>query len=56
MTDNKKEKTATSLNIDKELWKQAKVEAIKHDMELSELVDGALRKEVEALRKLDEVK
>jgi hypothetical protein len=37
---------ATSIKIDPQLWKQAKIEAISRDMELSQLVEDALRKEL----------
>lgn len=33
----------TSIKIDPELWKDAKIEAIREDMELSEMVERALR-------------
>jgi hypothetical protein len=32
--------------VDEELWKEAKIEAIQRDMDLSELVEVALRKEI----------
>lgn len=41
MTD-KVERVATSIKIDPEVWKKAKIEAIKHDLELSELVEKAI--------------
>jgi post-segregation antitoxin (ccd killing protein) len=37
---------ATSIKIDPELWKQAKIEAINRDIDLSDLVEDALRKEL----------
>jgi post-segregation antitoxin (ccd killing protein) len=48
---NPKEKSqikreATSIKVDPELWKQAKIEAITRDMDLSLLVENALRKEL----------
>jgi hypothetical protein len=52
----KPKKEATSIKIDPVLWKEAKIEAIKHDMELGELVEQSLRKEIKTLRKLGEVK
>lgn len=33
---------ATSIKIDPQLWKQAKIEAINRDMDLSELVEQAV--------------
>jgi hypothetical protein len=38
---------ATSIKIDPQLWKQAKIEAIRNDMELSELVEEAIEKWIE---------
>jgi len=35
-------KEATSIKIDPELWKEAKIEAIKHSITVSELVEGAI--------------
>lgn len=37
------ERVATSIKIDPILWKKAKIEAIKKDLELSELVEKAIR-------------
>jgi post-segregation antitoxin (ccd killing protein) len=39
---------ATSIKIDPQLWKQAKIEAIRNDLELSELVEQAIEKWIEA--------
>jgi hypothetical protein len=36
----------TSIKIDPSLWKQAKIEAINRNMDLSEMVETALRKEI----------
>jgi hypothetical protein len=33
---------ATSIKINPQLWKQAKIEAIRNDLELSELVEQAI--------------
>lgn len=49
-------KEATSIKIDPDLWKEAKIEAIRHDMELGELVEQSLRKELKALKRSGEVK
>jgi predicted DNA-binding ribbon-helix-helix protein len=46
----KKKKSFTSIRIDPELWKEVKIEAIRRDMEVSELVELALRKELGLLR------
>lgn len=37
---------ATSIKIDPDLWKEAKIEAIRRDMDVSELVEQLLRKEL----------
>jgi hypothetical protein len=36
----------TSINVDPELWKLAKIEAIKRSTTVTDLVDMALRKEL----------
>jgi predicted HicB family RNase H-like nuclease len=43
---SKTKRKTTSIKIDPELWKQAKIEAIKRDSDLSELVELALKKEL----------
>jgi hypothetical protein len=35
-------RVTTSIKIDPDLWKKAKIEAIKHDLDLSELVEKAI--------------
>ena len=47
-----KKKEATSIKVDPELWKEAKIEAIRRDIELSELVDKALRNELKKMPKI----
>ena len=42
MVEEKKQ-MVTSLRVDQELWKEAKVQAIRHDMTLAELVEDAIR-------------
>jgi post-segregation antitoxin (ccd killing protein) len=37
---------STSIKIDHDLWKQAKIEAINRDVDLSDLVEHALRNEI----------
>jgi len=49
-------RVSTSIKIDPELWKEAKKAAIDADITLSELVERALKKEIEELRKMSEVK
>jgi len=43
MVENRKE-MITSLRVDSELWKEAKVQAIRHDMTLTKLIEEALKK------------
>lgn len=38
----------TSIKINEELWKEAKIEAINRDMDLSELVENAVKKEIKS--------
>jgi len=42
----KKKKSFTSIRVDPELWKEVKIEAIRRDIEVSELVESCLRKEL----------
>jgi hypothetical protein len=44
MHESEKNQIVTSLRVDSLLWKEAKVEAIKHDMTLTEVVEEALKK------------
>jgi post-segregation antitoxin (ccd killing protein) len=46
METEKVKRVTTSIKIDPELWKDAKIEAIKHDMDLSDFVESALKKEL----------
>ena len=50
MTDKDKERevkrTPTSLNVDEDLWRQAKIEAINRGTTVTELFEDALRKEL----------
>jgi predicted HicB family RNase H-like nuclease len=46
MDDKKKKKSFTSIRVNPELWKEVKIEAIRRDLEVSELVEQALRKEL----------
>ena len=45
-TEPTEEKAKTSIKIDPVLWKEAKIEAIRRGVELSTLVEGALKKEI----------
>jgi predicted HicB family RNase H-like nuclease len=42
MPESGKNQIITSLRVDPELWKKARVEAIKHDMSLADLVGEAI--------------
>lgn len=42
MPEEEKRQFVTSLRIDSNLWKEAKVQAIRHDITLTELVEEAL--------------
>lgn len=46
MVEDKIKRAVTSIKIDPDLWKEAKIEAIQRDMDLSELVENALKKEL----------
>ena len=43
---DKIERKPTSIKIDQALWKATKIEAIERGIELSELVEKAVRKEI----------
>lgn len=45
-TLDKRGRLPTSIKIDPELWKEAKIEAITRNIELSDMVENALRKEL----------
>jgi len=45
---DKSGRIATSIKIKPEIWKEAKIESIKRDVELSELVENALKKELKS--------
>lgn len=42
MPGDDKKQLVTSLRVDSDLWKEAKVQAIRHDITLTELVEEAL--------------
>lgn len=44
---NEKGQVVTSLKVDPELWKKAKMEALKQDITLGRLVDEAVREWIE---------
>lgn len=44
--DEGKKREATSIKIDPQLWKEAKIEAIRREVDLSDLVEAALKKEL----------
>jgi hypothetical protein len=43
LEEDKKKTTVTSLRVDLDLWKEAKVEAIRHDLTLGDVVEQALK-------------
>lgn len=47
MSKKEKEQIVTSLKVNPELWKKAKIEALKHDLTLSNLVDEAIKEWIE---------
>jgi predicted HicB family RNase H-like nuclease len=42
MPVNEKDQFVTSLRINPEIWKEAKIQAIKHDITLTELIEEAI--------------
>jgi hypothetical protein len=40
--EDEKKQLVTSLRVDSDLWKETKVQAIRHDITLTELVEEAL--------------
>ncbi len=46
MPKQKKPRTATSIKIDPDLWREVKIEAIRRDIDVSELVEEVLRREL----------
>jgi hypothetical protein len=51
VTDMSVKRESTSIKVDPNLWKEAKIEAIRNDMELSELVEQALQEWMKGHRK-----
>jgi predicted HicB family RNase H-like nuclease len=51
MPINEKDQIVTSLKVNPELWKQAKIEALKCDITLGELIDQAVRDWIEKQEK-----
>lgn len=45
-----KERVATSIKVEPELWKEARIQAIREDIEVSELVERALKRELERVK------
>ncbi|MBI3859302.1 MAG: hypothetical protein HY296_03550 [Thaumarchaeota archaeon] len=54
-TEPTAEKTKTSIKVDPELWKSAKIASIQHSVELSQLVEDGLKSELSKLKKQSEV-
>jgi hypothetical protein len=51
MPINEKEQIVTSLKVNPELWKQAKISALQCDITLGELIDQAVRDWIEKQEK-----
>lgn len=51
-----KKEIVTSLRVDVELWKEAKIEAIKRGVTLGKIVDKALRCELKKIEGIDTLK
>ncbi len=47
---DKKPREATSIKVDPDLWKEAKIAAIKEDIDLSDLMERALKRELEKVK------
>jgi post-segregation antitoxin (ccd killing protein) len=47
-TIDEKGRIPTSIKINQELWKEAKIEAINRNMDLSELVETAVKREIKS--------
>lgn len=45
-----KKRETTSIKVDPDLWKEVKIQAIREDIEVSELMDRAIRRELERAR------
>ena len=40
--DDKKKRIVTSLRVNADIWKEARIQAIKHDLTLADLVEEAI--------------
>ena len=45
-----KPKEYTSIRVDPDLWKEVKIQAIREDMEVSELMERAIKHELERVK------
>jgi len=52
---NKKNQIVTSLRVNSDSWKQAKIEAIRHDLTLTDLIEQAIDLWIEKQGKKDNV-
>jgi predicted HicB family RNase H-like nuclease len=50
------EKKKTSIKIDPELWKEAKIEAIRRGTDVSKLIEEALKKDINKVKDMSRVK
>jgi len=48
MPERKKE--VTSIKVDPELWKEVKIQAIREDLEVSEFMERAIKRELERVK------
>lgn len=48
MADKKRE--VTSIKVDPELWKEVKIQAIREDVEISEFMDRAIKRELDRVK------
>lgn len=45
-----KKRDVTSIKVDPELWKEVKIQAIREDIEVSELMERAIKRELEKVK------
>ena len=46
MTKNESGRETISIRLDPKLWKEAKIYAIQHDIKIANLIENALKKEM----------
>lgn len=45
-----KKRDVTSIKVDPELWKEVKIQAIREDIEVSELMERAIKRELDRVK------